>query len=54
MIRAGGVRCLSDFLPLQAAYAQLYFVEDLFNDFTAADLDRLIAQYRADEPRMGL
>lgn len=54
VIRTGGVKSLSDFLPLQAAYAQLYFLEDLFNDFGPSDLEQLLAHYQGAEPRMGL
>jgi undecaprenyl pyrophosphate synthase len=38
VIRTGGAITLSDFLPIESRYAQIYFLPTLFNDFTAKNL----------------
>ena len=38
VIRTGGARTLSHFLPLQAGYARLVFLDQLFNDTTSEEL----------------
>ncbi|MDY0102515.1 MAG: polyprenyl diphosphate synthase [Lentimicrobium sp.] len=45
VIRTGGANLLSNFLPLQAGYARLYFSDKLFNDFTPNDLMEYIEHY---------
>ena len=35
VIRTGGARTLSHFLPLQTGYARLVFLDQLFNDTTS-------------------
>lgn len=45
VIRTGGANLLSNFLPLQAGYARLYFSNKLFNDFTLTDLMEYIEDY---------
>jgi undecaprenyl diphosphate synthase len=45
IIRSGGVPLTSNFLPLQAAYARLYFLDKLFNEVTTADLDEILRQF---------
>ncbi len=39
VIRTGGWRRLSDFVPLAARYAELYFTDTLWPDFTLEELD---------------
>lgn len=39
---AGGNVALSNFLPLQSGYAQLFIVEELFNDFSTKKFDELL------------
>jgi undecaprenyl diphosphate synthase len=38
VIRTSGVPLLSDFLPLQAGYARLYFLAELFNDVEVSQI----------------
>ena len=53
IIRTGGELRLSNFLMYQAAYAELYFTDVLFPDFTDAELDRAIESYSKRERRYG-
>lgn len=38
IIRTGGAITLSEFLPIEARYAQIHFLPMLYNDFTTKDL----------------
>ncbi|MBI2055341.1 MAG: undecaprenyl diphosphate synthase family protein [Candidatus Sungbacteria bacterium] len=42
VIRTGGARRLSNFLPWQCAYAELYFTETFWPDFDEAELDKAL------------
>lgn len=53
LIRPGGEMRLSNFLLWQAAYAELYFTDTLWPDFTQAELDRAIAEYNRRNRRFG-
>ncbi|MDE7439009.1 MAG: di-trans,poly-cis-decaprenylcistransferase [Clostridia bacterium] len=53
IIRTGGELRLSNFLTYQAAYAELYFTDVLFPDFTEAEFDRAIENYSKRERRFG-
>jgi undecaprenyl diphosphate synthase len=53
LLRTGGERRLSDFLLWECAYAELFFLETMWPDFTAADLDRVVAEFRGRERRFG-
>lgn len=53
IIRTGGEIRLSNFLMYQAAYAELYFTDVLFPDFTDAELDKAIESYSKRERRYG-
>lgn len=53
IIRTGGANLLSNFLPLQAGYARLYFCEKLFNDLTLNDLLQYTIEYSALERKYG-
>lgn len=54
VIRTSGSRRLSDFLPLQAAYAELYFLPMPFPDLTTRDVDAVLADFGALGIRHGL
>ena len=45
VIRTGGVMRLSNFLPWQSVYSELYFTSVLWPDFTAKHLDQALAEY---------
>lgn len=53
IVRTGGEQRLSDFLLWEAAYAELVFTQTLWPDFTRADLDAAIAEFRRRERRFG-
>ena len=53
VIRTGGEKRLSDFLLFECAYAELFFTETLWPDFTQATLDEAIAAYSRRERRYG-
>ena len=53
IIRPSGEVRLSNFLVWQSAYAEFYFDDVLWPDFTPADLDRAIAAYNQRDRRFG-
>ena len=53
IIRTGGERRLSDFLLFEAAYAELFFTETYWPDFTEATLDEALATYARRQRRFG-
>ncbi len=53
VIRTGGERRLSDFLLFECAYAELFFTETLWPDFSEATLDEAIAAYARRQRRFG-
>jgi undecaprenyl diphosphate synthase len=53
VIRTGGEQRLSDFLPFEAAFAELYFTETLWPDFTEQTLDDALAFYARRQRRFG-
>ena len=46
IIRTSGEERLSNFLPWQAAYAELYFTDVLWPDFTERDMDDAIIEFQ--------
>ncbi|MGP0100657.1 MAG: polyprenyl diphosphate synthase [Solirubrobacteraceae bacterium] len=53
IIRTGGERRLSNFLLWQSAYSELVFSDELWPDFTRADLERALAEFSARQRRFG-
>jgi undecaprenyl diphosphate synthase len=53
LIRTGGEMRLSDFLLWESAYAELIFTDRMWPEFTAADLDAALAEFRRRERRFG-
>ena len=53
LIRTGGEKRLSDFLLWESAYAELFFVDRMWPDFDAADLDAAITDFKRRERRFG-
>lgn len=53
LIRTGGEQRLSDFLLWECAYAELYFTDQRWPDFTAADLQRAVQEFHSRERRFG-
>ena len=54
LIRTGGDHRISNFLLWQIAYAELYFTDTYWPDFSAADFRRALASYAGRERRFGL
>lgn len=53
VIRPGGEKRFSNFLLWQSAYAELYFLEKYWPDFTEQDLDEALAEYAKRQRRFG-
>ncbi|NUP08477.1 MAG: di-trans,poly-cis-decaprenylcistransferase [Polyangiaceae bacterium] len=53
VIRTGGERRLSDFLLFECAYAELFFSETLWPDFSEETLDEAIAAFTRRQRRYG-
>ena len=53
IVRTGGDMRISNFLLWQAAYAELYFTDVLWPDFTEDDVDRAIEVFNGRKRRFG-
>ena len=53
MIRWGGMRRLSGFLPVQAVYADFYVVDRLWPDFEPEDFQKALAWYQKQDITRG-
>ena len=53
LIRTSGELRISGFLPWQTVYSELYFIDKLWPDFTADDLDEAIINYNTRKRRRG-
>ena len=53
LIRTGGEQRLSDFLLWECAYAELYFTDRRWPDFTPAELERAVQEFHSRERRFG-
>jgi undecaprenyl diphosphate synthase len=53
IIRTSGTQRLSGFFTYQASYAELYFSEKLWPEFTIEDLNKAIEFYRSTERKFG-
>jgi undecaprenyl diphosphate synthase len=53
LIRTGGEQRLSDFLLWECAYAELYFTDRMWPEFTPADLCSAIQEFHARDRRFG-
>ncbi len=54
LIRTGGEYRLSDFLLYQSSYAEIYFSDKLFPDFSVEDFDKVLDWYANRDRRFGL
>ncbi len=52
-IRTGGEERISNFLPWQLAYTELYFTPTLWPDFDTAEFDKAISSFQQRERRFG-
>lgn len=53
LIRTGGESRVSNFLLWQAAYAELFFCDDLWPDFTPATLEQALTWFASRDRRFG-
>ena len=53
IVRTGGDIRISNFLLWQAAYAELYFLDKLWPDLTAEDVDKAIEEFNRRQRRFG-
>jgi undecaprenyl diphosphate synthase len=53
LIRTGGEKRLSDFLLWECAYAELYFTDRRWPDFSATDLEQAVQEFHSRERRFG-
>ena len=53
LIRTGGEQRLSDFLLWECAYAELYFTDRRWPDFSPADLQAAVKEFHSRERRFG-
>jgi len=53
LIRTGGDHRLSNFLLWQAAYAEIFFTDTLWPDFSAKELEKIIKKFAKVERRFG-
>jgi undecaprenyl diphosphate synthase len=53
LIRTGGEKRLSDFLLWESAYAELFFTDRMWPDFSTADLDAAVADFKRRQRRFG-
>ncbi len=54
LVRTSGELRLSGFLPIEACYAELHFVDKLWPDFDEQDLEEAVADYARRQRRFGL
>ncbi len=53
LVRTGGEQRLSDFLLWECAYAELYFTDRMWPEFSPADLQAAVREFRSRERRFG-
>jgi len=53
LIRPGGEKRISNFLLWQCAYSEFYFTDVLWPDFSSAELDKAIADFKSRDRRYG-
>jgi undecaprenyl diphosphate synthase len=53
LVRTGGEMRLSNFLLWQSAYAELYFTDTLWPDFSREDIEKALAEYARRQRRFG-
>ena len=53
VIRSSGEQRLSGFLPMQTVYSELFFVEEMFPEFTFETIQKVAEQFRWRKRRFG-
>jgi undecaprenyl diphosphate synthase len=53
LVRTGAEQRLSDFMLWECAYAELFFLDSMWPDFTPGDLARIVTEFKGRERRFG-
>ena len=53
IVRTGGEKRLSNFLPWQSVYSELFFIDTFWPDFSKEEFDTVLAEFAARERRRG-
>lgn len=53
IVRTSGEKRLSNFLPWQSVYSELFFIDTLWPDFTEAEFEDILNQYAMRDRRRG-
>lgn len=53
IVRTGGEKRLSGFLPWQSVYSELFFTDTLWPDFSKEEFDSILAEFATRERRRG-
>jgi undecaprenyl diphosphate synthase len=53
IIRTGGEKRLSGFMPWQSEYSELYFSDVLFPDFSEVELEKALTEFTCRQRRYG-
>jgi undecaprenyl diphosphate synthase len=53
VIRTGGEKRLSNFLPWQSVYSELFFSDSFWPAFSKEEFDSILAEFAARERRRG-
>ncbi len=53
IVRTSGEKRLSNFLPWQSVYSELFFIDTLWPDFTEAEFEDILNQYAMRDRRKG-
>lgn len=53
ILRYGGYKRLSNFLPLQSIYSELFFTDKLWPDYDKSDLENMLAEYNTIKRNFG-
>jgi len=54
IIRTGGEKRLSGFLPWQSAYSELFFIDSFWPAFTKKEFEHILAEYRTRKRNFGV
>ncbi|MFA5724449.1 MAG: undecaprenyl diphosphate synthase family protein, partial [Candidatus Pacearchaeota archaeon] len=53
IIRTGGEKRLSNFLPWQSTYSELFFIDKLWPEFSKKDMQEIIGQFKDRKRNFG-
>ena len=53
IVRTGGEKRLSGYLPWQSVYSELFFVDTLWPDFTDQEFENVLEEFANRERRFG-